>query len=96
MSIVTGVGTRFLVALIAGCTLQFSMQLQAATLQQCEKAKLKQLQAERGGKASGKGGKSGEKGPSKRRQSLDKMDEWLWKNCGSYSYEMRRLEQERM
>lgn len=93
MSMIKNVGKGWLIASIACC----AMQLQAATLQQCEKAKLKQLQAEQGARTGGgKKSKSAGKGPSKRRQSVDKLDEWLWKNCSTYSYELRRLEQERM
>jgi hypothetical protein len=69
----------------------------AATLQQCEKVKLQYLKAEQGSRAAGgKGSKAGGKGPSKRRQSADKLEEWLWKNCSNYAHELRSLEQQRM
>lgn len=66
----------------------------AASYSECEKAKLKQLKTERS--ASGKISKAGGKGPSKRRQNADKLDEWLWRNCGNYAHELRNLEQQRM
>jgi hypothetical protein len=65
-------------------------------LQECEKVKLRQLKAEQGSQAGGKGSKASGKGPSKRRQNVDKLEEWLWKNCGSYAHELRNLEQQRM
>jgi hypothetical protein len=72
-------------------------QADAATLQQCEKVKLQHLKAEQSSLATGgKGSKAGGKGPSKRRRSADKLEEWLWKNCGSYAHELRSLEQQRM
>ena len=46
----------------------------------CRKAKMDQLNAQQGGDQS------------RSRQ----LDEWLWKNCRSYSEDLRQLEQDRM
>ena len=85
-------GKLLFAVFIACCT----VQVHAATFQECEKVKLRQLKAEQGSQAGGKGSKASGKGPSKRRQNADKLDEWLWKNCGSYAHELRSLEQQRM
>jgi hypothetical protein len=84
---------KFLFAVLLICC---AAQVHAATYGECEKIKLQQLKAERGSQAGGKGSKASGKGPSKRRQSIDKLEEWLWKNCGSYASELRSLEQQRM
>lgn len=71
--------------------------LHAATLSECEKIKLQQLKAEYGSKTKvRKRTSSNHRGPSRSRQSVDKLDEWLWKNCGNYANELRSLEQSRM
>jgi hypothetical protein len=71
-----------------------TVQARAATYGECEKVKLKLLKAEQS--AGGKGAKAAGKGPSKRRQGTDKLEEWLWRNCSSYAHELRSLEQQRM
>jgi hypothetical protein len=68
-----------------------------ATLAECESAKLKLLKAEQGARERARGSKPGSgKGPSRKRQSVEKLDEWLWKNCSNYAHELRQLEQGRM
>ena len=85
---------KFVFAVFIVCC---AAQAHAASLQECEKVKLQHLKAEQGSRAAGgKGSKAGGKGPSKRRQSTDKLEEWLWKNCGNYAHELRSLEQQRM
>lgn len=85
---------KLLFAVFIACC---ALQVHAATLQECEKVKLKHLKTEQGNQASGsKGSKAGGKGPSKRRQSADKLEEWLWRNCSNYAHELRTLEQQRM
>lgn len=89
------IGKFVFAVVIAWCAAQ--AQAHAATLQQCEKVKLQHLKTEQGSRvAGGKGSKAGGKGPSKRRQSADKLEEWLWKNCSNYAHELRSLEQHRM
>jgi len=62
---------------------------------QCEKAKLRQLdlQQERRQAAPLRPKKSRKKTPA---ASVEQLDEWLWKNCRGYSYELRDIEQRRM
>lgn len=72
-------------------------QSHAATLGECEKMKLQQLKAERSAHEKGrKKPARGSRGPSKSRQSVEKLEEWLWKNCGNYAHELRSLEQGHM
>lgn len=72
-------------------------QSPAATLKECEKVKLQQLKAERSAQEkSRKKSSSTNRGPSRSRQSVDKLEDWLWRNCGSYAHELRSLEQGRM
>ncbi len=68
----------------------------AAPYSECEKVKLQQLKSEQSSRGAGKGAKASGKGPSKRRQNTDKLEEWLWKNCSDYAHELRSLEQQRM
>lgn len=77
---------------IACCT----AHVHATPYSECEKVKLQQLKSEQGSRGASKGTKAAGKGPSKRRQNADKLDEWLWKNCGDYAHELRSLEQQRM
>lgn len=88
---------RMLAALLACCVAPLSVVAQAATLAECEKVKLKQLKAQHSAQDKGRKKASGSnRGPSKSRQNIDKLEEWLWKNCGNYSHEMRNLEQGQM
>jgi len=76
----------------------FVAHTQAADLRACEKAKLRQLSAERAAHNKVSGGKQSKSssGRSKTRQDANQLDEWLWKNCRDYAQELRTLEQERM
>lgn len=71
---------------------------QAADLRACEKAKLRQLNIEQTARANHGGGKKTARraGASKSKRSAEQIDEWLWKNCRDYSYELRNLEQQQM
>lgn len=72
-------------------------QAQAATLAECEKVKLQQLKAQHSAQHKGrKKASTADRGPSRSRQNIDKLEEWLWKNCRSYGNELRSLEQGRM
>lgn len=85
---------KFFLTMLLGC---FALQTHAAEWRECEAAKLRQLKMEHGAQAKGKKkASSGNRGPSKARQKADKLDEWLWKNCGNYANELRSLEQGRM
>jgi hypothetical protein len=88
----------FLPSLCFSITACIASQVQAADWRACEKAKLRQLSVEQaahaGNRSSGK--KSRSNSASKSRRSAEQIDEWLWKNCRDYSYELRNLEQQRM
>lgn len=83
----------FFAGLLCSCVLQ----AQAAEWRECEKVKLQQLKSEHRTQAQGrKKSSSANRGPSRARQKSDKLDEWLWRNCGNYANELRTLEQGRM
>ena len=69
-------------------------QLHAAEWKECERAKLRLLKLEQRGAKSGHKARSGKSANS--RHNAAALDEWLWKNCRSYSNELRRLEQSHM
>jgi len=79
------------------CLTLASAQVHAAEWKECERAKLRQLKLEQrtqtGGKSAQKS-RSGKTASSRRNAAA--LDEWLWKNCRSYSSELRRLEQNQM
>jgi hypothetical protein len=68
----------------------------AADWRACEKAKLRQLNMEQAAHNRSSGKKSRSTSAGKSRRSAEQLDEWLWKNCRAYSYELRNLEQQRM
>jgi hypothetical protein len=71
----------------------------AADWRACEKAKLQQLNLEQTARANNHGGgkKASQRGgANKSKRSAEQIDEWLWKNCRDYSYELRNLEQQQM
>jgi hypothetical protein len=87
---------RYKYLLIPCLFFSFSVtQVHAADLRECEKAKLRQLKLERAAHNKSSGSKK-KSGASKSRQSAEQIDEWLWKNCRNYSYELRTLEQQQM
>ena len=74
-----------------------SMHANTAEWKECERAKLRLIKLEQRSQGSGKSGHKVRSGKiSNSRQNAASLDEWLWKNCRSYSSELRRLEQERM
>lgn len=73
---------------IAGCG--FAASVHAADLAECQKAKQRQLQLEKGG------GKSVSASRGNRRRAAAELDEWLWKNCRSHARELRELERARL
>lgn len=79
------------------CAALVSTQLHAAEWKECERAKLRQLKLEQRSHSGGKTGHKARSGKtSNSRHNAAAIDEWLWKNCRSYSNELRRLEQSRM
>jgi hypothetical protein len=85
---------KYLLILCSFCFFS-AAQAHAADLRECEKAKLRQLKLERAAHNKSSGSKK-KSGASKSRQSAEQLDEWLWKNCRNYSYELRTLEQQQM
>jgi hypothetical protein len=70
----------------------------AAEWRECEQAKLRQLDMEQSRRQSSPSHKrkSAHSGTKKVSASAERIDDWLWKNCREYSYELRSLEQQRM
>ncbi|MDB6063652.1 MAG: hypothetical protein JWM78_3755 [Verrucomicrobiaceae bacterium] len=84
--------------LIAGLSLSFISEAHAAEWRACEKAKLRQLdlqQSKRTASPSNKRKSSRSRGEGAH-DSAEQLEDWLWKNCRQYSYELRTLEQQRM
>jgi hypothetical protein len=72
-----------------------------ATLKSCSAKKIQQMEITRrahNGSVSSKksGGHSKRSSSSSPQLKADQIDEWLWKNCRSYSEEMRSIEQQYM
>jgi hypothetical protein len=89
---------KFLVCFSTSLYLCVSADVFAAEWRECEQAKLRQLdlqQSRRQASASHKRKKSTSRS-SQSRASVESLDDWLWKNCREYSYELRTLEQQRM
>ena len=86
------------IGFIAGLMVSLTTAAHAAEWRECEKAKLRQLDLQQRQKTASP---SHSRKSSKSRQrsahvSIEQLDEWLWKNCREYSYELRTLEQQRM
>jgi hypothetical protein len=78
--------------------LVYASSIRAAEWRECEKAKIRQLNLEQSRRAASP---SHKRKSSKHRSesasdSAEQIDDWLWKNCREYSYELRTLEQQRM
>lgn len=69
--------------------------IHAAEWRECEHAKLRQLDLEQTRRKASPSGKSHQRKKTSR-ASVEQLDEWLWKNCREFSYELRTLEQQRM
>lgn len=70
-------------------------EVHAAEWRECEHAKLRQLDLEQARRQAKPSGKSHQRKKTSR-ASVEQLDEWLWKNCREFSYELRTLEQQRM
>lgn len=70
----------------------------AAEWRECEQAKLRQLDLEQSHRQASPSHKrkSARSSVKKVSASAERIDDWLWKNCREYSYELRTLEQQRM
>ncbi len=89
---------RCLISLMTSLFLMAGSAAYAAEWHECEKAKLRQLdlqQARKQASPSHKRKKS-KQGRESAGSSVEQIDEWLWKNCREYAYELRTLEQQRM
>lgn len=89
---------RHRVFFLASLCLSFAFNVGAAEWRQCEKAKLRQLDLEqtRREASPARKRKHSRQHGERSHDSVESLDEWLWKNCREYSYELRTLEQQRM
>ena len=71
------------------------MAAHGAGWRDCKKAKLRELKLEQAVRSGAPTRKRSGRGKSPR-QRAEALDEWLWKNCRVYSYELRKLEQQQM
>lgn len=68
-----------------------------ASLEACSKKKTRQMELlERRHPAPGRGRKQAKRSAADIRQQVEKIDQWLWKNCRSHAEEMRTIEQQYM
>lgn len=72
-----------------------------ATLKSCSAKKIQQMEITRRGhsstsRATKRGRHSKASTSTSPQVKADQIDEWLWKNCRSYSEEMRSIEQQYM
>lgn len=82
--------------LVISCIAAFASSVHCAEWRECEKAKLHQLrlQQEPSPRKTAKRKRSTD--GASRYQRAEEIDTWLWKNCREFSYELRKLEQEKM
>lgn len=73
-------------------------EARATEWRECEKAKLRQLDLQQSQKTASPSRKhnSSKSRSANVRGNVEQLDEWLWKNCREYSYELRTLEQQKM
>lgn len=62
----------------------------------CKKAKIRELDLQYGADSHGGTKRRHNRRASDRRERIEAIDTWLWKNCRVFSYELRKLEQQRM
>ena len=91
----------FVFSTIISTTLLAPLSFADATLKSCSAKKIQQMEMTRrahDGSASGKSHRSHSKRADTGNSQLkaERIDEWLWKNCRSYSEEMRSIEQQYM
>ena len=71
-------------------------RVDAAEWKACERAKLQLLRQEQIQRSGGAHGRRHHRRATTPARNAAELDEWLWKNCREYSYELRALEQSRM
>jgi hypothetical protein len=86
--------SHFFLFVVAASTL--SLSAHGTEWRDCEKAKLHELNLQRGNDDRKTSKRKSHSHGESRRQSAEEIDTWLWKNCREFSYELRQLEQEKM
>lgn len=90
----------YLITIFTWLCLAAASEVHAAEWRECEHAKLRQLDLEQTRRQASPSTKSHQRKKTSQRStsrvSAEQLDDWLWKNCREYSYELRTLEQQRM